>query len=190
MDFSVSKPFEPVVSSDAIMHSCAAEVTSDKSPALLVFGESLRELYWSGNQLIRILLQLENAAMNGQLKRKIHAYAEVCRSQIYSVEHIFELIDEIPRGSCCSVTESSCRDVLKAIGHTGKRVSIDKGIRSALAEFLAQELTALQFLMTLAMSMGRLDIASIINDMQRRTRIAFSVAFQTLSTNTGIAAQT
>jgi ferritin-like metal-binding protein YciE len=161
---------------------------AEKTPAHHVFSDTLRELYWSKNQLMRTLLKLENAAVNAVLKRTIHDYFEATRVQVYSIEHLFELLDEIPEGSTCALTEVSCRKAMAMICNADKLDGRDKGIRLCVAEFYAQEITFLGYLLKLALSMGRLDVARIISEMQRKTRAAFEFAFPALPRNSGVAA--
>lgn len=135
---------------------------------------------------MRTLLKLENAAINGQLKRMIHDYFEATRSQSYSIEHVFELLDEGPGGRPCALTEISCANALAML--SSKTDGKDKMIRSSLVEFYAQEITSLEYLFKLAFAMGRLDIARIVGDMQRRTRASFELAFPNTTTSTHVAA--
>ena len=161
--------------------------TLEKSPLELVFRDSLREFYWSKNQRMRTLLKLENVALNGQLRRRIREYFETCRAQLYSVEHVFELLDEIAEGQRCALTESSCRNAMAVLNTTGSGGN-DKAIRSSLAEFFAHEITALEYLMNQAFAMDRIDLARIIREMQRKTQAAFETSFQISLNNTDIAA--
>ncbi|HTF20992.1 MAG TPA: DUF892 family protein [Chryseolinea sp.] len=149
----------------------------EKSPAHLVLSDTLRELYGSKNRLMRTLLRLENTAVNGRLQRTIHDYFEATRIQVYSIEHVFELLDENPEGRMCAMTEMSCRNALAMLNNPDKIEGTDKRIRSSVAEFFAQEITSLEYLLRLALSMERLDIARVISDMQRRTRDNFEFAF-------------
>lgn len=167
--------------------SCLQTEASEKAPAYLVFTDTLRELYWSKNQLIRTLLKMENAAVNAQLRRAIHNYFEISRTQVYSIEHIFELFDEAPEGTTCAITESTCRQIANILNAEGLS-GADKSIRSAAAEFFAQEITAYQFLKKLAITVRRLDIVRILNEMQRQTRIAFESAFPGQGITSDIAA--
>jgi ferritin-like metal-binding protein YciE len=165
-----------------------SDLAEEKTPAHHVFSDTLRELYWSKNQLMRTLLKLENAALNAVLKRIIHDYFEATRVQVYSIEHLFELMDETPVGSTCALTEISCRKAMAMIYNTDKLEGRDKGIRLCVAEFYAQEITLLGYLLKLALSMGRLDVARIIGEMQRKTRASFEFAFPAMPTIAGVAA--
>lgn len=128
---------------------------------------------------MRTLLKLGNVAVNGVLQRKLNDYFEICRSQFYSTEHIFELLDEEPEGLVCAITEDNCRKAMAMLHKAEKSgESRDKAIRSCAAEFFAYEITALEFLMKLAMSMERVDIARVISDMQRQMRNAFDQSLQ------------
>lgn len=153
--------------------------SEQKTPAQLVFIDSLKEFYWSKNFLMRTLLKLSNVAVNCVLQRKLGEYFEICRSQFYSTEHIFELLDEEPEGRMCTITEGNCRKAM-AMLHQAERSgeSRDKAIRSCTAEFFAYEITALEFLMKLAMSMDRMDIARVIAGMQKQMRTAFDQSLQ------------
>ncbi|MGC3943380.1 MAG: DUF892 family protein [Chryseolinea sp.] len=162
------------------------EPATERSPAHVVFSDTLRELYWSKSQLMRTLLKLENTALNGQLQRTIHDYFEVTRSQSYSIEHVFELLDENPGGRKCEMTETSSANALAML--TTKVEGKDRMIRSSIVEFYAQEITSLEYLFKLALSMGRLDLARIVGDMQKKTRNSFEFAFPVSSSNTGVAA--
>ena len=163
------------------------EPTDEKSPAHHVFNDTLRELYWSKNQLMRTLLRLENEALNAQLKRNIHDYFEATRIQVYTIEHLFELLDEHPAGRVCALTQVSCKKAMASC-HPERPEGKDKGIRLCVAEFYAQEITILGYLFKLALSMGRLDIARITSDMQRKTRAAFEFAFPAMPSNPMVAA--
>lgn len=151
------------------------ELPEQKSPAHAVFTETLRELYWSKSQLMRTLLKLEYTASNGQLQRTIHDYFEVTRLHAYSIEHVFELLDENPEGKRCTFTEISTANAVAML--SSKTEGKDKLIRSSIVEFYAQEITSLEYLFNLSLSMGRLDIARILGDMQKKTRGAFEFAF-------------
>ncbi|MEJ1239513.1 DUF892 family protein [Chryseolinea sp. T2] len=164
----------------------ATESPAEKSPAHHVFSETLRELYWSKNHLMRTLLKLENTALNGQLKRTIRDYFEVNRSHAYSIEHLFELLDENPEGRHCNQTDTSCGNALALL--SSRTEGKDKMIRSSLIEFYAQELTSLDYLFTLALSMSRLDLARIISEIQRKTRTSFEFSFPTATATTVVAA--
>lgn len=153
------------------------ESSTEKSPAHNVFTDTLRELYWSKNQLMRTLLKLENAVLNAHLQRIIRSYFEAERVQVYAIEHVFELLDENPEGRMCGLTEISCRNALAMLSHGDKMQGRDKLIRSCVAEFYAQEITLLEYQLKLSLSMGRLDIAPILSEMHRKTRAAFSFAF-------------
>ena len=153
------------------------EISLDKSPAQHVFSDVLSELYWSKNKLMRTLLRLENNAVNGRLQRAIHDYFEVTRVQAYAIEHIFELLDENPKGRICAITEVSCRNALAVLNTHDKNQGTDKPIRSCVAEFYAQEIIALEYLNRLSITMERLDVTRIITGMQQRTRDAFDYAF-------------
>jgi ferritin-like metal-binding protein YciE len=149
----------------------------DRSPVCHVFSDVLSELYWSKNKLMRTLLRLENNAINGRLQRLIHDYFEVNRVQAYAIEHIFELLDENPKGRTCAMTEVSCRNALATLNPHGKSQGKDKAIRSCLAEFYAQEIIALEYLSRLSITLERTDVTRIISGMQQRTRDAFDYAF-------------
>jgi len=137
---------------------------------------------------MRTLLKLESVTSNGQLRRKIRDYFETCRQQVYSVEHVFELLDENSEGQRCALTESSCRNAMAALNHPEMHGGKDKAIRSSLAEFFAHEITTLEYLMNLAFAMDRIDLARIIREMQRKTQTAFEISFQITLNNAGIAA--
>ena len=168
---------------DCSPETCTSvESPSEKSPAHNVFSDTLRELYWSKNQLMRTLLKLENTALNGQLKRTIHDYFEATRSHAYSIEHVFELLDENPEGRRCQQTDLSCANALAML--STKAEGKDKIIRSSIIEFYAQEIASLEYLFTLSLSMGRLDLARIIGEMQRKTRTSFEFSFPMSATDT------
>jgi len=158
-------------------HCLQTEIASGKSPAHLVFSDALSELYWSKNKLMRTLLRLENNAMNGRLQRTIHDYFEITRIQAYAIEHIFELLDENPKGRTCAITELSCRNAMGMLNTPNKIEGVDKSIRSCVAEFYAQEIIAIEYLNRLSITMGRLDVTRILTGMQQRTRDAFEYAF-------------
>jgi len=163
------------------------ETTLEKSPAHLVFSDALRELYWSKNKLMRTLLRLENAALNGSLKRTVHDYFEATRIQAYGIEHIFELLDENPEGRMCLMTEASCDNALAMLRVNDQTQGNDKRIRSCVAEFFAHEIISLEYLLRLATTMQRVDIARIINSMKRRTHEGFEFAFPATQSQTVLA---
>jgi len=173
--------------SHTYIEDCHQIEPTEKSPAHHVFNDTLRELYWSKNQVMRTLLRLQNVALNAQLKRNIHDYFEASRIQVYTIEHLFELLDESPGGRVCSLTEVNCRKAL-AICHPEKPEGKDKDVRLCVAEFYAQEITILGYLFKLALSMGRLDIARITSDMRRKTHTAFEFAFPAMPANPMVAA--
>jgi len=168
-------------------NSVQFEPTLEKSPAHVVFRDALRELYWSKNKLMRTLLSLENAALNGSLKRMVHDYFEATRIQGYGIEHIFELLDESPEGRVCPMTEASCDNAFAMLRTADKAHGTDKRIRSCVAEFFAHEITSLEYLLRLATTMQRVDIARILNGMKRRTHTAFESAFPAASSQTVLA---
>lgn len=149
-----------------------------KSPAKLLFDESLRELYGSRNQLMRTLLKMENAAMNTQLRRRIHEYFDLCRIQVHSLEHVFELVDDNPEGKLCTITESSCRKAREVIARMNAGEGNDKDLKSCLSEFFAQDITSIAFLIKLSLSMDRMDVARIFTGLNQKTRATFEVGFQ------------
>jgi len=148
------------------------------SPLTHVLRDSLAQFYGSRIQAMRTLLKLENGTANGPLRRQIHDYSKICQTQLYSIEHVFELLDQDSDPKSCELTDAVCKKACGILSLTEKNGAKTKGIRTVLAELFAHEITTLDYLMKLALIVDRMDVARIIREVQRKTQGAFELSFE------------
>lgn len=151
----------------------ASETTLKKSSELQeLFKDSISDLYWAENHLVKSLPKMISATSSPTLKNAIETHLEETKTHVTRLEKIFELLGKKAIAKKCDAMEGLTKEAEGIVEETeAGTVTRDLGIILASQKVEHYEIASYAGLHHLAITLGLQDIADILaqtlNDEQK-----------------------
>jgi ferritin-like metal-binding protein YciE len=142
--------------------------TKEENQSMLenFFIEELRDIYWAEKHLVKALPKLEKATTSEELATAFADHLAVTEEQVTRLEKVFELLGEKPRGKKCEAMEGLVKEAESVIKDTEEGTfTRDVALIVSAQKVEHYEIAAYGGLTTLAKTLGKDEIASILGEI-------------------------
>ena len=150
------------------------KATAKKSPAMQesendpmleeFFGDELKDIYWAEKHLTKAIPKMVKAATSEELKNAFNEHLEVTKTHVTRLEDVFGLLGKKPQAKKCEAMEGLTKEADSIVEDTEKGTATrDVGLIIAAQKVEHYEIATYGGLTTLAKTLGRDDIASILH---------------------------
>jgi ferritin-like metal-binding protein YciE len=122
----------------------------------------LRDLYSAENQLIKALPKMAKAASSDELKEAFEKHLEQTRGHVERLEHIFEQLDESPKGKTCHGMKGLIEEGSEMLKEDGEDSVLDAGIIVAAKKIEHYEIAGYGSVRTFASLLGKDEEARLL----------------------------
>jgi len=152
----------------------AAKTSSQESPALNeLFKDSISDLYWAENHLVKALPKMISAATAPELKNAIESHLEETKGHVSRLEQIFELLGEKAIAKKCDAMEGLTKEAEGIVEETEPGTATrDVGIILASQKVEHYEIASYGGLYQLATTLGLTDIADLLEQTLAEEKLA------------------
>lgn len=127
------------------------------------FLDSIKDIYWAEKHLTKALPKMQKAATSEELQQAIETHITQTEEQISRLEEVFQLLDEKPQAKKCEAMEGLIKEGESIIEDTDEgSATRDVGIIAAAQKVEHYEIATYGTLVQLAKTMGKDDIAEIL----------------------------
>lgn len=128
------------------------------------FIDALKDLYWAEKHLVKELPKMSKAATTQELKDAIDEHLAQTEEHVVRLEKVFELMDKKAQAKKCDGMEGLLKEGQSVLEETDAgSMTRDVGIIMAAQKVEHYEICAYGTLATLATTMGKTDVAEILN---------------------------
>jgi len=146
--------------------SSSAKPVGEGNPELLkLFVDQIKDIYWAEKHLLKALPKMQKAATTSELQDAIETHTEQTKGHVDRLEDIFALLDQKPQAKKCDGMEGLVEEGESIIEETDKGTATrDVGIILSAQKVEHYEISSYGGLATLAKTIGRDDIAEILEE--------------------------
>jgi ferritin-like metal-binding protein YciE len=145
-----SAKFEPTEDADM-----SIALLDPKDGLQKLFCDSIKDIYWAENQLVKALPKMASAASVPELKDAILSHLNETRMQVTRLEKVFELLSKKPQAKKCDAMEGLTKEGEGVIEDTDKASPArNLGIIMASQKVEHYEISAYTGLIKLAQKLG------------------------------------
>ncbi|MFD0792747.1 ferritin-like domain-containing protein [Mucilaginibacter litoreus] len=143
----------------------ATKTSPQAEPALVeLFKDSIMDIYWAENHLVKKLPKMIEAASSKQLKQTITTHLEETKGHVSRLEQVFELLGEEPLAKKCDAMEGLTMEGEEIVESTEPDTATrDVGIILASQKVEHYEIATYGGLVQLAMTLGLNNAADILS---------------------------
>lgn len=128
------------------------------------FEDSLKDIYWAEKHLTKALPKMQKAATTDELKNAIEEHTKQTEEQVSRLEQVFELLGKKAQAKKCDAMEGLVKEGESIIEETEDgSMTRDVGIIMAAQKVEHYEIATYGGLVQLATTMGKDDVAEILN---------------------------
>lgn len=152
----------------------ASEKTSSESPALVeLFKDSIADLFWAENHLVKALPKMVSAATASALKDAIESHLVETKGHVSRLEQIFELLSEKAIAKKCDAMEGLTKEAEGIVEATQPGTATrDAGIILASQKVEHYEIASYSGLFRLATTLGLSEVAAILEETLAEEKLA------------------
>jgi len=142
----------------------ASKTTVQEAPALTaLFKDSIADLYWAENHLVKSLPKMISAATSPNLKKAITTHLEETKVHVSRLEQVFEILDEKAIAKKCDAMEGLTKEAEGIVEETEAGTATrDVGIILASQKVEHYEIASYGGLHQLAVTLGLDEVASLL----------------------------
>ena len=146
--------------------SSSAKPLGEGNPELLkLFVDQIKDIYWAEKHLLKALPKMQKAATSAELQDAIETHTEQTQGHVDRLEDIFALLDQKPQAKKCDGMEGLVEEGESIIEETDEGTATrDVGIILSAQKVEHYEISSYGGLATLARTLGRDDIAEILEE--------------------------
>ncbi|MCZ4221905.1 ferritin-like domain-containing protein [Pedobacter rhodius] len=154
----------------------AAKITTEDASALgALFKDSIADLYWAENHLVKSLPKMISAATAKELKDAISNHLEETKGHVKRLEQVFELLGEKVIAKKCDAMEGLTKEAEGIVEGTAPGTATrDVGIILASQKVEHYEIASYGGLYQLATTLGLTDVAAILEQTLAEEKLADS----------------
>lgn len=127
-----------------------------------LFIDSLKDIYWAENALVKALPKMAANATSAALKGNILEHLAVTENQVTRLEEIFNLLGEKAEGKKCEAMEGLLKEGDSILLETAPGAVRDAGIISASQKIEHYEIASYGTLAAFAKTLGENDAAKLL----------------------------
>src|ERR1700759_4773340 len=132
---------------------------------LKLFTDSVKDLYWAENHLVKALPKMINSASASSLKNAISNHLEQTKNHVERLEQVFELLGKKPQAKKCDAMEGLTKEGEGVIEDTDSGTPArDLGIIMASQKVEHYEISAYAGLSKLAEKLGLTDVIAALSE--------------------------
>jgi len=129
-----------------------------------LFEDSIKDLYWAENHLVKTLPKMISAVSSGALRDAINKHLEQTKTHVERLQQVFELLGKKPQAKKCDAMEGLAKEGEGVIEDTDSGTPArDLGIIMASQKVEHYEISAYTGLGKLAIKLGLSEVASILS---------------------------
>lgn len=138
----------------------------DQSPLCHLFISSMRQLYWSENHLVRMLLKMKNSSSSENFRILLEGYLELAKGHNVKLEQVLELLDDEIVGKTCETMVAVSRELDGFIEYTNDGSSSRDAAIVLLAEKIVTfTIYSYESVIKMATILGKEDVIYILNEL-------------------------
>ena len=141
--------------------------TKEESDSMLLelFVDGIKDIYWAEKHLTKALPKMQKAATTGELQDAFETHLGQTEVHVERLEQVFELLEEKAVAKKCDAMEGLVKEAQSIIEDTEDGTATrDVGLIIAAQKVEHYEIASYGSLATLAKTIGREDIAKILNE--------------------------
>jgi ferritin-like metal-binding protein YciE len=128
-----------------------------------LFVDSIKDIYWAENHLVKALPKMQKAATSTQLANAIGEHLEVTKTHVTRLEQVFELLGKKAQAKKCDAMEGLSKEGEGIIEDTEEGTATrDVGIIMASQKVEHYEIATYGGLTQLAKTLGQTDVADLL----------------------------
>ena len=141
----------------------ASGVAEGNSQLGKYFHDSIKDIYWAEKALTKALPKMKIAATTAELKSAIEGHLGQTQEHVSRLEEVFKLLGQKPQAKKCDAMEGLIKESESIVEETADgSMTRDVGIIMAAQKVEHYEIATYGGLITLAETMGRSDVAQIL----------------------------
>ncbi len=156
---------EQKISSDFQPKKSKIAATSEDTETGLqkLFADSIKDIYWAENHLVKALPKMMNAASSADLQTAINDHLEVTKGHVSRLEQVFEILGKKAQAKKCDAMEGRSKEGEGVIESTDAGTPArDQGIIMASQKVEHYEIAAYGGLSQLSKTLGYNDVSDIL----------------------------
>jgi len=128
------------------------------------FHDGLKDIYWAEQHLVKTLPKMKQAASTQELQDAFEEHLQVTKTHVERLEQVFEMLGHKAQGKKCDAMDGLTKEGESIIEETEEGTATrDVGLIMAAQKVEHYEIATYGGLTTLAKTMGRDDIASLLH---------------------------
>ncbi len=137
----------------------------DSDGLLKLFHDSVKDIYWAENHLVKALPKMAKSAASEKLSDAILNHLEQTKKQVERLEQVFELLDKKPKARKCDAMEGLTKEGEAVVEDTDHDTPArDMGIIMASQKVEHYEIAAYTGLIKLAGKLGLTEITELLSE--------------------------
>jgi ferritin-like metal-binding protein YciE len=142
----------------------STKTSATAEPALMeLFLDSIKDIYWAENHLVKALPKMQEAATSSQLAAAIGEHLTQTKGHVARLEQIFELLGEKAQAKKCDAMEGISKEGEGIVESTEAGTATrDVGIILASQKVEHYEIASYGGLVQLAITLGLNDVADLL----------------------------
>ncbi|HMK24401.1 MAG TPA: ferritin-like domain-containing protein [Chitinophagaceae bacterium] len=131
-----------------------------------LFMDQLKDIYWAEKHLTKALPKMKKAATTGELQQALETHLNETLEQVTRLEQVFGLFDHKPQAKKCDAMEGLIKEGDSIVEETEDgTMTRDAGIIMASQKIEHYEIATYGTLVQFSKTMGRDDVAEILNSI-------------------------
>jgi ferritin-like metal-binding protein YciE len=142
----------------------STKTSATAEPALMeLFLDSIKDIYWAENHLVKALPKMQEAATSSQLASAIGEHLTQTKGHVARLEQVFELLGEKAQAKKCDAMEGISKEGEGIVESTEAGTATrDVGIILASQKVEHYEIASYGGLVQLAITLGLNDVADLL----------------------------
>lgn len=128
----------------------------------MLFVDSLKDIYWAENALVKALPKMASNASDPSLKSSIKDHIAVTENQVARLEKVFEILGEKAEGKKCAAMAGLIEEGNNILEETQPGAVRDAGIIAASQKIEHYEIATYGTLLSFAKILGENDAAKLL----------------------------
>lgn len=127
-----------------------------------LFVETLKDLYYVENKLVKTLPKMADKASSDELKEAIHEHLAETETHVRRLEQVFELIGVKPKARTCEALEGLIKEAEETMGEIDDDQTLDAAIISSAQTVEHYEIARYGTLACWASEIGNSEVAELL----------------------------
>jgi ferritin-like metal-binding protein YciE len=155
-----SSKYQPTEDADMNM-----QLLDPEDGLLKLFTDSVKDLYWAENHLVKALPKMAKSASSKQLSKAILTHLDQTKAHVERLQQVFEILGKKPQAKKCDAMEGLTMEGEGVIENTDAGTPArNLGIIMASQKVEHYEISAYTGLIKLANKLGLADVANILSE--------------------------